>query len=276
MTTNKYFRYYAYGREQDTAEDLIIESIKQYGLDVKYLPRTIVNQDFLLNEDKLGKYTLAADLEVYVKNIQAFDGEGDFLSKFNLEVRDQITFTVARKRWSQIATEKLIDEVGYNYQLESANTNAYSITHSVLLESGTANGYSITSSRPLEGDVIFFPLNDKMYEVKFVEHENIFYQHGKLYTYDLICELFDRDSKFSTGNTTIDTTASAFSLDILAYQFLDENGTDNLLNEDGGFLLQEFRLEATAKEANNEIFTSLSEDYIDWSERSPFSEIDRW
>jgi len=276
MTINKYFKYYSYGREQDTAEDLIIESIKQYGLDVKYLPRTIANQDFVLNEDKLGTYDLAVDLEAYIKNIQGFEGEGDFLSKFNLEIRDQITFTIARKRWTQIATEKLITEVGYNYQQESANTNAWGATDSILLEAGSANAYSITASRPLEGDVIFFPLNSKLYEIKFVENENVFYQHGKLYTYDLICELFDRDSRFRTGNTTIDTTMSALSLDILAYQFLDENGTDKLLNEDGGWLLQEFRLEATAKQANNEIFTSLADDYIDWSEKSPFSEVDRW
>jgi len=276
MTINKYFKYYSYGREQDTAEDLIIESIKQYGLDVKYLPRTIANQDFVLNEDKLGTYDLAVDLEAYIKNIQGFEGEGDFLSKFNLEIRDQITFTIARKRWTQIATEKLITEVGYNYQQESANTNAWGATDSILLEAGSANAYSITASRPLEGDVIFFPLNSKLYEIKFVENENVFYQHGKLYTYDLICELFDRDSGFRTGNTTIDTTMSALSLDILAYQFLDENGTDKLLNEDGGWLLQEFRLEATAKQANNEIFTSLADDYIDWSEKSPFSEVDRW
>lgn len=276
MTVNKYFSYYTYGREQDTAEDLIIESIKQYGLDVKYLPRTIANQDFLLNEDKLGTYDLAVDLEAYIKNIQGFEGEGDFLSKFNLEIRDQITFTIARKRWTQIATEKLITEVGYNYQQESANTNAWGATDSILLEVGSANAYSITASRPLEGDVIFFPLNSKLYEIKFVENENVFYQHGKLYTYDLICELFDRDSRFRSGNTTIDTTMSALSLDILAYQFLDENGTDKLLNEDGGWLLQEFRLEATAKQANNEIFTSLADDYIDWSEKSPFSEVDRW
>ena len=144
MTVNKYFKPYSYGREQDTAEDLIIESIKIYGLDVKYLPRTIINQDFLLGEDALGKFNSAVDLEVYVKNIQGFEGEGDFLSKFNLEIRDQITFTMARKRFSQIATEKLIDEVGYNYQVETANTQAWSVTDSYVLETGSANGYSIT------------------------------------------------------------------------------------------------------------------------------------
>ena len=275
MTVNKYFKPYSYGREQDTAEDLIIESIKIYGLDVKYLPRTIINQDFLLGEDALGKFNSAVDLEVYVKNIQGFEGEGDFLSKFNLEIRDQITFTMARKRFSQIATEKLIDEVGYNYQVETANTQAWSVTDSYVLETGSANGYSITSTRPLEGDLIFFPLNNKLYEIKFVEHENIFYQHGKLYTYDIQCELYERDSRLDTGNTAIDIIESNTTLDILTYQFLDEAG-NTMLIEDGGYMLQEFRLEATAPMANNEYITTKSLSFVNWSEQNPFSETDRW
>ena len=275
MTVNKYFKPYSYGREQDTAEDLIIESIKIYGLDVKYLPRTIINQDFLLGEDALGKFNSAIDLEVYIKNIQGFEGEGDFLSKFNLEIRDQITFTMARKRFSQIATEKLIDEVGYNYQVETANTQAWSVTDSYVLETGSANGYSITSTRPLEGDLIFLPLNNKLYEIKFVEHENIFYQHGKLYTYDIQCELYERDSRLGTGNTAIDIIESNTTLDILTYQFLDESG-NTMLIEDGGYMLQEFRLEATAPMANNEYITAKSLSFVNWSEKNPFSETDRW
>ena len=275
MTVNKYFKPYSYGREQDTAEDLIIESIKIYGLDVKYLPRTIINQDFLLGEDPLGKFKSAIDLEVYIKNIQGFEGEGDFLSKFNLEIRDQITFTMARKRFSQIATEKLIDEVGYNYQVETANTQAWSVTDSYVLETGSANGYSITSTRPLEGDLIFLPLNNKLYEIKFVEHENIFYQHGKLYTYDIQCELYERDSRLDTGNTAIDIIESNTTLDILTYQFLDESG-NTMLIEDGGYMLQEFRLEATAPMANNEYITTKSLSFVNWSEQNPFSETDRW
>jgi len=275
MTVNKYFKYYSYGREQDTAEDLIIESIKIYGLDVKYLPRTIINQDFLLGEDALGKFNSAIDLEVYIKNIQGFEGEGDFLSKFNLEIRDQITFTMARKRFSQIATEKLIEEVGYNYQVETANTQAWGATDSYLLETGSANGYSITSSRPLEGDLIFLPLNNKLYEIKSVEHENIFYQHGKLYTYDIQCELYERDSRLDTGNTVIDIIESNTTLDILTYQFLDESGNIMLI-EDGGYMLQEFRLEVTAPMANNEYITAKSLSFVNWSEKNPFSETDRW
>ena len=278
VSTNKYFSPFSYAREQDTADDLIVEAIKIYGASVKYLPRTIVKEDVLLGEDVLSTYNNAIDLEMYIKNTQGFEGEGDFLSKFNLEIRDQITFTVSKKRWGQIATEKIIDEVGYNYQVETANTGAYINTHSYMLEAGTANGYSITSTRPLEGDLIFFPLNSKLYEIKFVEHEAIFYPHGKLYTFDLTCELFDRigAKRLDTGNTSIDTIESRYTQDILIYQFTLEDGTGVLNDEDGGTLIQEFRLESTVISANNEYITQQSFRYIDFSEKSPFSEIDRW
>ena len=98
MTTNKFFRPFTYVREQDVMDDLIVESIKMYGMDVKYLPRTLVKEDILLGEDVLSTFSNAIDLEMYIKNTQGFEGEGDFLSKFNLEIRDQITFTVSKKK----------------------------------------------------------------------------------------------------------------------------------------------------------------------------------
>ena len=276
MTTNKYFSNFTYGREQDTQDDLIVESIKIYGQDVKYMPRTLVKEDDLFGEDILSKFETAVDLEMYIKNTTGFEGEGDFLSKFGLEIRDQVTFTMARKRWDQITTEKIIDEVGFNYQIETANTGAYSNSHSLMLETGSANGYSITSSRPNEGDLIFFPLNEKLYEIKFVEHEEIFYPHGKLYTYDLACELFQYSSQqLDTGNTAIDSLELSYSADQLFYQFTLENG-DTLTGEDGDYIVQEYRLETTDTAANNEFFTQQSLDFIDFSETNPFSEVDRY
>ena len=276
MTTNKYFNNFTYGREQDTQDDLIVESIKIYGQDVQYMPRTLVKEDDLFGEDILSKFETAVDLEMYIKNTTGFEGEGDFLSKFGLEIRDQVTFTMARKRWDQITTEKLIDEVGFNYQIETANTGAYSNSHSLMLETGSANGYSITSSRPNEGDLIFFPLNEKLYEIKFVEHEEIFYPHGKLYTYDLACELFQYSSQqLDTGNTAIDSLELSYSADQLFYQFTLENG-DTLTGEDGDYIVQEYRLETTDNAANNEFFTQQSLDFIDFSETNPFSEVDRY
>ena len=286
MATNKYFNNFAYAREQDLVEDLTIESIKIYGHNVKYLPKTISGIDHLFGEDKLLKYETAADVEMYIKNVEGFEGEGEFMSKFGVQLNDQLTLTVARKRFDQIRTEKLTTEVGYNYLQESANTDSPSRqfltgnnhTESIVLETGTTgvNAYSITANRPQEGDLIFFPLVNKIFEIKYVEHEDIFYQTGRLQSYDLRCELFKYSSEqIRTGNTDIDSIETAGTLDTLLYELLLENG-DNLLEEDGDSLIQEYQLFTQDAGANNSFFQSEGESIIDFSERNPFSEVDRF
>ena len=288
MATNVYFNNFSYPNEQDLVEDLTIESIKVYGHNVKYIPKNIQEIDNLFGEDKLIKYDVAADVEMYVKNVEGFEGEGDFMSKFGLQINDQLTLTVARKRFDQIKTEKLVEETGYNYLQESANTDApsrqflsntaASNTESIILETGTTgvNGYQITSERPQEGDLVFFPLVNKLFEIKFVEHEQIFYQTGRLQTYDLRCELFKYSSeRIRTGNTEIDSIETKQSLSTLAYQFKLEDDT-MLLIEDGGSLLQEFTIETTDRGANNSFFEFEGESIIDFSEGNPFSEVDRY
>lgn len=280
MATNKYFRNYNYGREQRVEDDLTVEAIKIYGTDVQYMPRTIFNEIEEFGEDPLSKFDLAVPIEVYVNNLENFQGEGDFLSKFNLEIRDQITLTMARRRWDQIRTEKLVDEIG-NIYLTEDNPATYSAnTDNYLLETGSANGYSISSSRPLEGDLIYIPFinngNGAIYEIKFVEHERVFYQHGKLYTYEMTCELFRYSSeRFDTGNNDIDIIESRLKRDILDYSYLMEN-SDIMQSEDGGYIVQEFRLESITSSANNELFTQRSFIDVDFSERNPFSEVDRY
>jgi hypothetical protein len=280
MATNKYFRNYSYGREQRVEDDLTVEAIKIYGVDVQYMPRTIFNEIEEFGEDPLSKFDLAVPIEVYVNNLENFQGEGDFLSKFNLEIRDQITLTMARRRWDQIRTEKLFDEVGNVYLTEDNPAIYSSNTDNYLLESGSANGYSISSSRPLEGDLIYIPFinngNGAIYEVKFVEHERVFYQHGKLYTYEMTCELFRYSSeRFNTGNNDIDIIETRLSRDIQEYQYLMENA-DILIMEEGSNLIQEYRLESVASTANNELFTQRSFIDVDFSEKNPFSEVDRY
>jgi hypothetical protein len=278
MATNKYFRPFTFGRQQDLAEDLIVQSIKIYGIDVKYMPRTLVNPDALLGEDASSAFEDAINIEMYIKNTQGFEGEGDFLSKFNLEIRDSITFVMARKRWEQVSNEKLMTEVGYNIQLEDANTNEWGNSNALRLEAGQSELYQTIHSRPYEGDWIYFPLNRKLYEIKFVENEQVFYQHGKLYTYELNCELVDRLGTIATGNTEIDAIGTRYDPDILQYQITLEtgNGTGSILNEDGESILWEYRIETKDALANNEYFTTKSFDYLDFSERNPFSEVDRY
>ena len=287
MATNKYFSNFTYGREQDLVEDLTIESIKVFGHDVKYMPRTIISRDNLYSEDSLSKFNDAAEVEMYIKNVEGFEGEGDLLSRFGLQIRDEMTFTLARKRFDQIRTEKLMTEVGYNYLTESANTGAPSRqyltgnneTESIVLEAGTANGYSITSNRPFEGDLIYFPMVAKLFEVKQVEHESIFYQTGRLQTYDLRCELFEYSSeRLDTGYSEIDEIEDDTSLDTTVFEFTLEAGggygSGVILGEDGDSLLQEFSLTTMDPQANNAMFRSdiLTDDIIDFSESNPWSE----
>lgn len=283
MPVNQYFNHFNYAREQDLVEDLIIESIKIYGHSVKYLPRTIVDRDDVWGEDRLSTFNAAAEVEVYIKNVDAFEGEGTILSRFGLEIRDELTFTIARKRWNQIRQEKLMTEVGYNLLLETANTNEPSrqflttsaTTNGILLEDGNADGYSITAERPLEGDLIYFPMVDKLFEIKYVEHEEIFYQTGRLQTYDLRCELFEYSSeRIDTGNTVIDAIETTYSNDLLFNQFTLEDDSGVLLTEDGDSLLLENTLNTTDKQANNAVYKAEvnMDSILDFSENDPWSE----
>ena len=250
MTSNLYFNNYAFSGEQNLIEDLIVESIKIYGLDVQYLPRTIVAEDSFFGEDPLSKFTDSYEMEMYIKNVEGFEGEGDFLSRFNLEIRDQITFTVSQRRWAEEVTlgDTHTDDEGNNI------------------------------GRPAEGDLIYFPLTGKIYEVKFIEHESIFYQMGALQTYDLTCELFQYSHEvIDTGRTAIDQIEDDYSGDALNFQITDEAG--NIFTfEDSAYILQEgYRIENTDKSANNEFFgASTNIDFIDFSEGNPFSEGANW
>ena len=167
---NPYFNNFNSSAEQSLIEKLVIESIQIYGIDVWYLPRTLGATDDLLNEDDLPSFNSAHQLEMYIKNVEGFAGEGDFLSKFGLQIRDSMTMTVANKVFEDVV---------------SANTSL---------------------TRPNEGDILFFPLNNKMFEIMHVEHEAVFYQMGALQTYDLQVELLEyADQRFNTGVSAIDT-----------------------------------------------------------------------
>jgi len=291
MALNKYFPNYDYGREQALVEDLIIEAIKIHGVPVYYVPRTVVRDDPLFGEDTLSTFSDAIEIEAYVKNVEGFGGEGEFLSKFNLEIHDQVTFTIAKKRFEQSRTEKILTEVGYNYVQETANTGAPSRfvltdsgdTDCIVLETATSNGYSITSERPMEGDLIFFPLTKTIFEIKFVEHEAIFYQTGRLQTYDLQCEQFVYTSeRIDTGLDEIDEIPVRFTTNVLDFEFELEDESGVISIESGGSLMQEYRLENTQPTANNEYFEANKDPFggnstiLDFSEYNPFSELDRY
>lgn len=246
MATNLFFNNFAFSQEQNLIEDLIIESIKIYGFDCYYMPRTMIAEDTLFGEDTLSKFDNSYLLEMYIKSVDGFEGEGDFLSKFNIEIRDEMVLTVSRRRFSEeLSQEETTEGIG----------------------------------RPSEGDLIYFPLNNKIFEVKFVEHEAIFYQMGSLQTYDLRCELYEYShERFDTGISEIDSIEEALSGDMSQTQILSESG-EELITEDGFYLAQDsaiYRVEDTDPAANNEQFGASSIDFIDFSEGNPFSEGGNW
>lgn len=275
MAVNPYFTICT--SEQKLLEDLISESIQMTGIEIRYLPRSIVRNDDLFGEDYLSTFNAAAPIEAYLKNYEGFEGEGSFLSKFGLEVRDQITFIISQKRWRQIRTEKLLAESGTPLLPEEAITtlpNQYG--DGLLLESGTADNYTITSYTPSEGDLIWLPMNQKIYEIKYVEHQAPFYPLGSEPSYELVCESWEYSSeRLITGDVDIDASGDEISLDILINAMLLEDGSA-LLNEDGGIILTEYRIEDTDVGANNELYNSEGAQYIDFTERHRFQQIDRY
>ena len=218
MAKNFYFENYQNSMEQNLIEDLIIESIKIYGIEVYYIPRTLTAVDSILNEDDLSTFNDAYLIEMYIKNIDGFEGEGDFLSKFGLQIRDSMTMTVAIRSFNA--------EVG-RYSEEV---------------------------RPNEGDVVYFPLNGKMFEVQHVEHEAIFYQMGSLQTYDLRMELFEYSGeRFNTGVDEIDT------------RYEDYNMTTNTAIAN---------VETVDAWADNAQFEREGDAILDFTEINPFGEND--
>jgi hypothetical protein len=176
MGSNYYFNNYDNQSEQNLVEDLIIESIKIYGIDVFFVPRTLVKKDDIYGEDTLSTYDSAWSTDLYVNSYSNFEGDGAFLSKFNLEIRDEVNFSLARKTFR--------DDIG-------ANTNR---------------------DRPLEGDLIYVPMMKKLLIVKYVDNTPTFYQMGALQIWNLRCEVFEySNERFNTGISEIDAIATNYS-----------------------------------------------------------------
>lgn len=189
MSTNQYFTQ-GTSNEQSLVEDLIIESLKIYGRDLYYIPRTLVSKDEILGEDRLSEFTNAYPIEMYFENIDSFDGQGAFIQKFGLMQEQSATLVVARKRWEQLIGKK---------------------------------GTTILPNRPNEGDLIYYPLTDGLFEIKFVKHQDPFYQLGRLYVYKLQVELFQYSSeRIDTGIAKIDAFEPAKTLDIVQNPDVDD------------------------------------------------------
>lgn len=182
MATNLYFSQKVHS-EQNLYEDIVIESLKMFGQDVYYLPRDIVNEDRVFGDDVPSRFNSSYKVEMYIENTEGFDGEGDLFTKFGVEIRDQATFVVARRRWTT-----------------------------------TINRFDneINSTRPREGDLVYLPLSNSMFQIMAVEHEQPFYQLSNLATYKLRCEKFEySDEDFDTNIDAIDGIERSY-----AYEYL--------------------------------------------------------
>ena len=209
MATSVYFDK-GTNNEQTLYEDLIVEQLKVFGHDVYYLPRTLVKEDTLFGEDVLSKFDDAYGIEMFMEQVEGFGGEKELVAKFGLEIRDEATFVVSRRRW--------ITLIGQDSNI-------------------------IVSTRPNEGDLIYFPRLQKLFEINFVDHDDPFYQVDNLPVFKMYCSTFEYSSEqLDTGIAAVDTIEDTSSLDVLFYQISLEQAADyneNMALEDGDLLLEE-------------------------------------
>jgi len=280
MPTNVYFDT-GTRPEQSLYEDLIIEQLRIYGQDVYYIPRKMAGTDDIFGEDISSSFEDAYLIEMYVDNVDGYEGEKELMSKFGLDIQDDATFTVARRRWEQFI----------------------SIDNNI-----------IESSRPNEGDLVYWPKGNKLFEITFVDHDDPFYQVHNLPTYKLKCKTFEYASEvIDTGIAELDAIETNNSLDQMQHQLtleqtvafnqeirLESNeglieleaalGNDNIITEDetlSGSLILENTVEgadasyivletydiATIDEnSQNEDFELADDDVLDFTESNPFGD----
>lgn len=237
MASSFFFNNFQSSQEKLLIENLIIESIRIYGEDIYYIPRNINNLDKLYYTDDQSSYDRAVLIEMYIKSIDGFAGDGNFMSKFGLEIRDQVVFSVAQRVFNE-----------------------------------EISGYT-TDARPNEGDLIYFPLNKKCFQVKYVNKFEMFYQLGGLQTWEMTCELFEYSNEiFNTGIEDIDAIQVKFDTNIISWSVLTETD-EALLTEDSDYIVSEkYDLEVIDPTTSNKIIRDESAEFIDFSETDPFSE----
>jgi hypothetical protein len=177
MALNPYFQQGATS-EQNLVQDLINEQLRMYGVEIYYLPRQYVTKNTVIKEVIESKFTNAYPLEAYVDTYEGYEGVGTLLSKFGIQDLDDLVLIISKERYEDYISP-LIENIP-NIEL---------------------------TTRPREGDLVYFPLGDRLFEIKFVEHEKPFYQLQKNYVYELRCELFRyEDEVVDVGVDEVDDT----------------------------------------------------------------------
>ena len=239
MSTNFYFNNFNNSQEQVLIENLVMESIKMYGHDVFYCPRTLVAKDDIYGEDALSSYNTNFQIDMYIRSYDSYEGDGQFLSKFNLEIRDQVTFTVSVRNFN--------DEVGQYVALE----------------------------RPQEGDLVYLPMADRLMIIKYVNKTPIFYQMGSIQMYDVVCEMFEYSSEvLNTGVEAIDKIEQQNSIAMETYGLTTANGFV-ITTQDGFQIIQsgyDFQTQVGDSFEDNTEIELEGDSILDWTQIDPFSE----
>lgn len=241
--------------EQRLHEDLIIEGLRMYGHMIFYLPRTLVNKDLILGEDVASRFKSAFPIEAYFETTEGFAGQQELINKFGLEIREDTTFMISKRRFDLLVDSK-----------------------TTLIKEG----------RPNEGDIIYMPLMNSFFEILFVEDQQPFFQLGNLPVYKLRVTRFEYSSEeISTGVGIIDEAGDTYTLDQLEHQISLENEVGSLLlendtvnNEIQYFLLESYDIQTQSTYASNKDFEeeagfntkTTEDDILDFTELNPFGE----
>jgi hypothetical protein len=202
-----------------------------------YVKRKLNNYDSVYGADDQSSFEQAFPVELYIKSVDGFGGDGDFMSKFGIEIRDRVVFSVAQRIFSE--------------------------------EVGTFT----TQTRPFEGDLIYFPLNDKCFEIKYVKKFEVFYQLGALQTWELTCELFEYSNEtFNTGIPAIDKIQNKYDTNILHRAIKLQDGGFILTEDEDYLILEASGVDDLLAAADNDEIQTEGEDFIDWTHKDPFSE----
>ena len=194
--------------EQMVLEDLVEESIKIWGHEFYYVPRNLIAKDEILGEDRLSTFKDAYPLEMYVETPQGFVGQGEFISKFGLYIEQSIQVSVSKRRWRELVSR---------------------------------NKKTILEDRPAEGDLVYYPITKRLFEIKYVEKETNFFQLGSLPTWKMTIELFQYASeKIDTNVAEIDAfeTLNSFDQDVVDQNETQTVDTQNSYGDNTSFTTQ--------------------------------------
>lgn len=250
MATNPYLQKEAQMVESEFIGSIIAESIQWGGMDFLYIPRSLNNVDRLYGEDTLSSFDAAIPIEMYLENVQGWDGEGALIARFGLEMRSSATLVLSRKRWLESVRDSL------------PNTRDQKLVN-----------------KPLEGDLIYEPVTKALLEIRFVDGEDPFFQTGVNFVWKLSVEKFQYNSEqFNTGDEFLDEKfGQSYSDDRLESGLQLEDGSGKVILESGGYFLRETY---DTEEVSQEVLTygennTIKEEFTqiqDFSTDNPFGD----